>query len=55
MADHDEIPGQLISKYVAWIRENISPGKKRGQLISAYAQGVTRGQIRKAWKDYYAV
>ena len=48
-----EIPGQLISKYVQWVRKNISPGKERGQLISAYAQGVTKGGIRNAWRKYY--
>lgn len=53
MADNDEVPGQLITKYVAWIRKNITPGKKRGILIAEYAQGVTRGQIRKAWKEFY--
>jgi hypothetical protein len=53
MADGDVIPGQLIAKYVAWIRANIPPGPKRGQLISAYAQGVTKGQVRAAWREYY--
>lgn len=53
--DNDEVPGQLISKYVAWIRANVPPGAKRGQLIASYAQGVTKGKIRKAWRKYYEV
>ena len=55
MPDNDVVPGQLISEYVAWIRKNIPPGPKRGQLISAYAQGVTKGKIRKAWREFYAI
>ena len=50
----EEVPGQLIAKYVAWIRANVAPGAKRGELISVYAQGVTKGQIRKAWREFYA-
>ena len=49
----EEIPGQLIAAYVAWVRANIPPGSERGKLISAYAQDVTRGQAKKAWREFY--
>jgi hypothetical protein len=52
-SEDETIPGQQVSAYAQWVIDNIPPGPERGKLVSAYAQGVNRGQAKKAWLDYY--